>query len=122
MADTKNQILISILMPARLLTFTESNIRSAWEAVGIIPFNPRRVLAGESKKRQKVSDPVIQSYSQALQTPRAVSRGTRTAFSHETRNTLGSRKPRSILTNLLDGLQQPIVDKVLEEQPHRQFW
>jgi len=60
-------------MPARRLTFTEGNIRSAWEAVGIIQFNPRRVLAGETKKRQMVIDPEIQSRSQALQTPRAVS-------------------------------------------------
>lgn len=108
-------------MPARRLTFTESNIRSAWEAVGIIPFNPRRVLAGETKKRQKVSDPEIQSCSQTLQTPRAVSRATRTAFSLVTRNTPGSQKLRSILTDLSDGLQQTIADKVLEEESHRQY-
>lgn len=47
MADTKNQILIKILIPAQRLTFTETNIRGAWEAVGIIPFTPHRVLAGE---------------------------------------------------------------------------
>ncbi|PWW72531.1 hypothetical protein C7212DRAFT_61700, partial [Tuber magnatum] len=39
-----NYLFYSILMPARQLAFTSSNIQSAWEAEGIIPFNPRRVL------------------------------------------------------------------------------
>ena len=33
-----------ILMPARWLAFTKENILSAWEAVGIIPFNPRQAI------------------------------------------------------------------------------
>jgi len=43
-----------ILMPARRHTFTAENIRAAWEAVGIIPFNPRRVLGVVKRKETKI--------------------------------------------------------------------
>ncbi|PWW71670.1 hypothetical protein C7212DRAFT_233090, partial [Tuber magnatum] len=46
---------LPILMPARQLTFTVQNIRAAWEAVGIIPFNPRPVLGGVKREVKAVS-------------------------------------------------------------------
>jgi len=41
-------------MPAPRLAFTSKNILSAWEAVGIIPFNPRRALGGVNRKEEDV--------------------------------------------------------------------
>ena len=77
-------------MPARRFAFTQANILSGWEAVGIIPFNPRRAIG--SMKRVEVK--VTQEKSLAgngmpniPKTPRAVSRITRTAASLVTRNT-----------------------------------
>ena len=111
-------------MPAQRLTFTPENILSAWETVGIIPFNPRRALGGVKRKHQNVSH----SKSSATlttpaipKTPRAVSRTTRTAFSLVTRTTPSSLKLKSLLSGLSEGFQQTIADKVVEEEAHRQY-
>ena len=42
-------------MPARRLTFTQGNILSAWEAVGIIPFNPWWAIGSVKWKEAKVT-------------------------------------------------------------------
>ena len=113
-----------ILMPARRLTFTPENISAAWEAVGIIPFNPRRVLGGVKRENKKVSDAKGLTGGGALpvpKTPRAVSRTTRTAISLVTRNTPSSQKLKSLLSGLSEGFQQTIADKVVEEEAHRLY-
>ena len=50
--------------------------------------------------------------------PRAVSRTTRTAIILITRNTPSSQKLKSLLSDLSEGFQQTIADKVVEEEAH----
>jgi len=112
-------------MPARRLTFTPKNIMSAWEAVGIIPFNPRRVL-GVVKRKQEAQNVLhtktsVPTAPPIPKTPRAVSRVTRTAFSLVTRTTPSSRNLKELLSGLSEGFQQTIADKVVEEEAHRQY-
>jgi len=113
-------------MPARRLAFTSSNIQSAWEAVGIIPFNPRRVLGAVKRKEPPASKVHTLSvggnpHSHIPKTPRVVSRATPTAYSLVTRNTPSSQRLKSILSGLWEGFQQTIADKVLEEEAHKQY-
>ena len=111
-------------MPARRHTFTPENIRAAWEAVGIIPFNPRPVLGVVKRKESKImvmghagrhAAPFIPK------TPRAVSRTTRTAISLVTCTTPSSQKLKALLSDLSEGFQQTIADKVVEEEAHRLY-
>jgi len=113
-------------MPARRLAFTPSNIMSAWEAVGIIPFNPRRVLGAVKRKAALSGNPTTVTnpsnpHSRIPKTPRAVSRATRTAYSLVTRNTPSSQQLKAILSGLSEGFQQTIADKILEEEAHKQY-
>ncbi|KAG0131842.1 hypothetical protein HOY82DRAFT_607408 [Tuber indicum] len=111
-------------MPARRLTFTRENILRAWEAVGIIPFNPRRAIGSVKQKEAKVTqgkglaDVVA---TKIPKTPRAVSRISRTAASLVTKTTPTSLKLKELLSNLAEGFQQTIADKVMEEEAHRQY-
>jgi len=111
-------------MPARRHTFTAENIRAAWEAVGIIPFNPRRVLGVVKWKETKI---VVVEYAgqdaapPVPKTPRAGSRSTRTAISLVTRTTPSSQKLKVLLSNLSEGFQQTIADKVVEEEAHKLY-
>ena len=111
-------------MPARRLTFTQENILSAWEVVGIIPFNPRWAIGSVKRKEAKVTQ--AKSLAGATtpkipKTPRAVSRITRTAASQVTRTTPASLKLKVLLSNLSEGFQQTIADKVVEEEAHQQY-
>jgi len=67
-------------MPARRLTFTSKNILSAWEDVGIIPFNPRRALGVVKRKEEDVSHSETSGIWRAappvVKTHQAVSRAT----------------------------------------------
>jgi len=111
-------------MPARRLAFTPENILSAWEAVGIIPLNPRRAI-GMVKRTEK---PVTQGKCVASEaapkipkTTRAVSRITRTTAFLVTRNTPTSLKLKGLLSDLSQGFQPTIADKVVEEEAHQQY-
>ena len=42
-------------MPARRLAFTANNMLSAWEAVGIFPFNPCRAVGHIKRKEHHLS-------------------------------------------------------------------
>jgi len=111
-------------MPARRHTFTAESIRAAWEAVGLIPFNPRRVRGVVKRKETKIV--VVKHASQDAatpvpKTPRAVSRTTRTAISLVTHTTPSSQKLKALLSNLSEGFQQTIADKVVEEEAHRLY-
>jgi len=111
-------------MPARRLTFTLENIRTAWEAVGVIPFNPRRVLGVVKRKETKVA--LLEHAHRGAappvpKTPPAVSRTTRTAISLVTRTTPSSQKLKVLLSDLSEGFQQTIADKVVEEEAHRLY-
>jgi len=111
-------------MPARRLAFTEVNIRSAWEAVGIIPFNPRREIGGVKRKDVNVTqekDLAGDVGPKIPKTPRAVSRITRTAAALVTRNSPASQKLKELLSNLSTGFQQTIADKAVEEEAYRQY-
>lgn len=111
-------------MPARRLTFTSENIRAAWEAVGIIPFNPWRVLGVVKREKKNVLESeglAIGGACGVPKTPRAVSRTTRTAINIVTRNTPSSQKLKSLLSGLAEGFQQTIADKVVEEEAHRLY-
>lgn len=113
-------------MPARRLAFTPSNIMSAWEAVGIIPFNPRRVLGAVKRKAALAGNSTTitnpcNPHSRIPKTPRAVSRATRTAYSLVTRDTPSSQQLKAILSGLSEGFQQTIADKILEEEAHKQY-
>jgi len=111
-------------MPARRLTFTEDNIRSAWKAVEIISFNPRRAIASVKSKEHKVPQEKGLAGTTAPQipkTPRAVSWITRTAASLVTKTTPSSLPLKELLSNLSEGFQQTIPDKVVEEEAHRQY-
>ena len=111
-------------MPARRLTFTRENIRSVWEAVGIIPFNPRRAIGGLKRKEVKVTQEKGLAGAETLKipkTPRAVSRITSTAASLLPKTTPSSLKLKQRLLNLSRGFQQTIADKTLEEEAHRQY-
>jgi len=111
-------------MPARRLTFIEENIRSAWEAVGIIPFNPRRAIGSLKRKEPKVPQEKVLAATTAPRIPktlRAVSRITRTAASLVTKTTPSSLRLKELLSNLSEEFQQTIADKVVEEEAHRQY-
>jgi len=111
-------------MAARMLTFTEKNIQRAWEAVGIIPFNPRRAIGSVKKKEAKVIQAKVLAGTTALQipkTPRAVSRITRMAGSLITKTTPSSLRLKELLLNLSEGFQRTIADKVVEEEAYRQY-
>ena len=111
-------------MPARRHTFTAENIRAAWEAVGFIPFNSRRVLGVVKRKETRIVAAEHASRDAAPpvpKTPRAVSRTTRTAISLVTRTTPSSQKLKALLSNLSEGFQQTIADKVVEEEAHRLY-
>ena len=80
-------------MPARRLAFTRENILSAWEAVGIIPFNPRRAIGSIKRKEAKVTQGKGLADAETPKipkTPRAVSRISRTAASLVTKTTPSS--------------------------------
>jgi len=111
-------------MPARRSTFTRENILSAWEAVGIMAFNPRRAIGGLKRKEANV----IQAKGLAgaetpkiPKTPGAVSRITRTAVLLLPKTTPSSLKLKQLLPNLPEGFQQTIADKPLEEEAHQQY-
>jgi len=111
-------------MPARRLAFTPSNIMSAWEAVGIIPFNPRRVLgavnpkAGLARNTTTITNP-SNPHSRIPKTPRPVGRAPRTAYALVTRDTPSSPQLKAILAGLSAGFQQTIADKILEHEAHK---
>jgi len=112
-------------MATQRLPFTPKNIMSAWEAVGIIPFNPRRVLGVVKPKQeaQNVSHPKVSvtTVSPIPKTLRAVCRVTQTAFSLVTRKNSFSVKLKELLSGLSEGFQQTIADKVVEEEAHGQY-
>jgi len=113
-------------MPARQLAFTPSNIMSAWEAVGIIPFNPRRVLGGVKRKAALAGNPTTVTHgrnphSRIPKTPRADSRATCTAYALVTHDTPSSQHLKAILSGLSDGFQQTIADRILKEEAHKQY-
>jgi len=111
-------------MPARRLTFTPENIRAAWEAVGIIPFNLWSVLGGVKQENKNVSEAKGLTGGGALplpKTPSAVSHTTRTAISLVTRNSPSSQKLKSLLSGLSEGFQQTIADKLVEEEAQRLY-
>ena len=115
--------LYRVFLPARKLAFTRENILRAWEEVGIVPLNPRRVIQSETRddcatlaQSSRVSNP-----QRVPNTPRAVSRKTRTAISLVTRNTPSSKKIKSLLGELNEGFQEAYAEKVLEEEAHRQY-
>ena len=111
-------------MPARRHTFTAENMRAAWEAVGIIQFNPQRVLGVVKRKETKIVAAEHAGRDAAPpvpKTPRAVSRTTRTAISLVTCTTPSSHKFKALLSNLSEGFQQTIADKVVEEEAHRLY-
>ena len=118
-----------VLLPARKLTFTKVNIMKAWEVVGIIPLNGRRVIASETRFRgdgatTKPKHTTWKSPTHApepARTPRAVSRKARTAIALITRNTPASQKLKHILADLNEGFQETYPDKILEEEAHRQY-
>ena len=91
--------------------------------MGIIPYNPRRVLRGVKRKQENVSHSETSAMPPPTipKTPRAVSRVTRTAFSLVTRKTPSSLKLKALLSGLSEGFQQTIADKVVEEEAHRQY-
>ena len=109
-------------MPDWRLTCTLKNIIRAWEAVGIICFNLWQVLGVVKQKQeaQKVPHPKasVTTAPPIPKTPRAVSRVTRKACSIVSRKTPSSLKLKEILSRLLEGFQQTIADKVVEEQAH----
>src|SRR5947209_3290681 len=97
-------------MPARKLAFTSKNILKAWEAVGIIPFNPRRVLGAAKQEYNNLSHggpekdfSLITVINKIPATSHAVSRTTRNAISLVTRNTPGIQKLKSLLSGLSAG-------------------
>jgi len=95
-------------MPARRLTFTREDILSAWEAVGIIPFDPRRAIRGLKRKEAKVTQEKGLAGAETPKipkTPRAVSRITRTAASLLPKTTSSSLKLKQLLSNLSEGFQ-----------------
>ncbi|KAG0134532.1 hypothetical protein HOY82DRAFT_602348 [Tuber indicum] len=102
------------------LAFTPKNILSAWEAVGVFPFNPRRALGQAKHEEQNISTSETTSI-RVPKTPRAVSRATRTVISLVTRNTPSSKKLKGLLSGLSEGFQQTIADKAVEEEAHRQY-
>jgi len=107
-------------MPARRLAFTAKNTLSAWEAVGIFPFNPRRAVGHVKRKEQNVSH----SETSGIHIPktiRAVSCATRTAISLVMRNTPSSQKLKVLLSGLSEGFQQTIADKTVEEEAYHQY-
>ncbi len=53
--------------------FTAKNIRSAWEAAGICPLNPDRILA-KIKKRNNTPGPVSTLSAETLRSTRALRR------------------------------------------------
>ena len=120
-----------VLLPARKLAFTKVNIMKAWEVVGIIPLNGRRVIASETLSgRDGVTTKLAHASkkSQTLsrtpgpaRTPRAVSRTARSAIALITRNTPASQKLKHILSDLNEGFQETYADKVLAEEAHRQY-
>jgi len=107
-------------MPAQRLALTAKHILSAWEAVGIFPFNPRRAVGHVKQKEQSVSHSETSSIH-IPKTPRAVSRATRTAISLVTPNTPSSQKLKALLSGLSEGFQQTIADKTVEEEAYRQY-
>lgn len=113
-------------MPARRLAFTPSNIMSAGKAVGIIPFNPRRVLGAVKRKAVLAGNPTTVTnpsnpHSRIPKTPRTVSRTMRTAYSLVTRDTPSSQQLKAILSGLSEGFQPTIADKILEEEAHKRY-
>jgi len=111
-------------MPARRLAFTEVNIRSAWEAVGILPFNPQRATGGLKGKDVNITqekDLAGDVRPKIPKTPRALSQITRPATVLGTRNTPASQKLKELLSNLSTGFQHTIADKPVEEEAHPQY-
>ena len=107
-------------MPARGLAFTVKNILSAWEAVGIFPFNLRRAVGHIKRKEHHVSHSETPGIH-IPKTPRAVSRATRTAISLVKRNNPSSQKLKTLLSGLPEGFQLTIADKTVEEEAYRQY-
>lgn len=101
----------------------------AWEVVGIIPLNGRRVIAsktrsgrdGATKKSQHPSPKSSTHTMGAARSPRAVSRTARTAIALITRNTPTSQMLKHVLSDLNEWFQETYADKVLEEEAHRQY-
>jgi len=98
---------------------------SAWETVGIIPFNPWRVLGVVKSKQeaQNVSHPKasVTTASPIPKTLSAVSRVTQTVFSLVTRKNPSTLKLKELLSALSEGFQQTIADKLVEEKAHSQY-
>ena len=107
-------------MPARRLTFTAKNILSAWEVVGIFPFNTWCVVGQVKQKEKNISNSETSSFH-IPKTPRAVSRATRTAISWVTRTTPSSQRLKALLSGLSEGFQQTIADKTVEEEAYHHY-
>ncbi|RPB01511.1 hypothetical protein L873DRAFT_1887983 [Choiromyces venosus 120613-1] len=88
-------------MPARRLAFTEKNILSAWEAVGIFLFNVCHALEQVKQKEQNISNSETSSIH-ILKTP--------------------CTKLKALLSGLSEGFQQMIANKTMEEEAYRQYW
>ena len=90
----------------------------------IILFNPGRVLGVVKRKETKI---VVTGHAGRdvapfiPKAPRAVSRTTRTAISLVTRPTPSSQKLKALLSDLSEGFQQIIADKVVEEEAYRLY-
>jgi len=107
-------------MPAQRLAFTAKNILSAWEAVGIFPFNPHQAVGHVKRKDQNVSNSETAGIY-IRKTHRAVSHATRTVISLVTRTTPSSLKLKALLSGLSEGFQQTIADKTVEEEAYGQY-
>ena len=112
-----------ILMPVRRHAFIPENIEAAWEGVGNIVFNPRRVLGAVKRKEVNVELPRCSARGVASsivpKIPRTLSRKTRTVSSLVTRSTPASQKLKALLSDLSAGFQQTIADNLIEEESHR---
>ena len=99
----------------------------AWEAVGVIPLNARRVLLPVARTQKTSpgkahsSKPHPPSPLRIPKTPRAVSRATRSALPLVQRDTPISQQLKGLLTSLSEGYQETMADKVLGEEAHHQY-
>lgn len=105
-------------MQARQATYTPENIRSAFAACGIVPFNKRRVLGDASRFITRPSSKSTTHEVGILATPKESRKAAtlrRQALNLCSRSTPRSQLLRAIVDKMGKGLEEAIVNAKLQE-------
>jgi len=103
-----------LITPAREATYTEENIRHAFEATGIWPLNGRRVL--DSRARSVAPASLVAAMSATPRHARAVYRLQSNVVRLISRDTPRSREARTLVRQLGKAAERSLAEGVLKDE------